>query len=223
MPRRPAATRRRPPALTRDRIVDAALAVGDAEGLEAVSMNRLGQELGTTAMALYRHVDSKQALLAAMAERILAELDLESATRPGSPGGWRAAVAGVVHAWADLMAAHPRTVRLLYSERPVTRQDLLPARVMVEAMLADGFAPELAARAYRTVVLFVDSVLLAAPLDPDAGHAGWQRLPPDFLAEMPAVATTAPYVDALTYREVFDFGLRLLLDGIAAEAAGQST
>ncbi len=197
--------------------------IGDAEGLDAVSMNRLGQELGTTAMALYRHVDSKQALLAAMAERIFAELDLDQAAEQGGAGGWREVVAGVVHAWADLMAAHPRTVRLLYSDRPVTRQDLLPAKVMIEAMLADGFPPDLAARAYRTVVLFVDSVLLAAPLDPDAGHAGWQGLPPECLSEMPAVATAAPYVDALTYREVFDFGLRLLLDGIAAEAGGTAT
>jgi len=55
--------------LTRDAVVDAAVALADREGLEALTMRRLGAELGVEAMSLYNHVSSRRALLAAIAER----------------------------------------------------------------------------------------------------------------------------------------------------------
>ena len=63
------------PALTREAIVARALEIGTAEGLEAVSLRRLAQELGVTPMALYRHVRDKQDLINAMTEVVLEEID----------------------------------------------------------------------------------------------------------------------------------------------------
>src|ERR1700761_8892487 len=62
--------------LSRASIVDRAVAIADVEGLEAVSIRRLAQELGVTPMALYWHVQNKDELLAAMGDRIFADLDL---------------------------------------------------------------------------------------------------------------------------------------------------
>ena len=62
--------------LTRDGIVDRAVAIADADGLDAVSIRRVAQEFGVTPMALYWHVQNKDELLAAMGDRLYADLDL---------------------------------------------------------------------------------------------------------------------------------------------------
>src|SRR5262245_13926597 len=77
----PAGTARR--GLTRRAIVERALDLGDAEGLEAVSLRRLATELGVTPMALYRHVKDKQDLVNAMYEAIVENFDLKTDIRPG--------------------------------------------------------------------------------------------------------------------------------------------
>jgi TetR/AcrR family transcriptional regulator, tetracycline repressor protein len=70
------------PGLTRDAVVARALEIGTAEGLEAVSLRRLAQELGVTPMALYRHVRDKQDLLNAMTEAVLEDMDATIGFRP---------------------------------------------------------------------------------------------------------------------------------------------
>jgi TetR/AcrR family transcriptional regulator, tetracycline repressor protein len=69
--------------LTRRAIVDRALELGDAEGLEAVTLRRLATELGVTPMSLYRHVKDKQDLVNAMYEAIVDGFDLKTDIRPG--------------------------------------------------------------------------------------------------------------------------------------------
>jgi AcrR family transcriptional regulator len=71
------------PALTREAVVDRALEIGTAEGLEAVTLRRLAQELGVTPMALYRHVRDKQDLINAMTEAVLEGMDATVGFRPG--------------------------------------------------------------------------------------------------------------------------------------------
>jgi AcrR family transcriptional regulator len=77
------ADRPRQPGLTRRAIVARALELGDAAGLEAVSLRRLATELGVTPMALYRHVKDKQDLINAMYEAIVEDFDLKAGLRPG--------------------------------------------------------------------------------------------------------------------------------------------
>ncbi len=74
-------TRGPKPKLSVDAIVDAAVAVADAEGLDAVSMRRIGQELGVGAMSLYRYVPGKEELLDLMLERVNAPVEDERARR----------------------------------------------------------------------------------------------------------------------------------------------
>ena len=65
--------------LTRDQVVDAAIAIADAEGLEGLSMRKLGKAVGVQAMSLYNHVANREALLDALVERIVLEI-----TPPGA-------------------------------------------------------------------------------------------------------------------------------------------
>src|SRR3954468_9851164 len=97
-----AATKGPKPGLSLDRIVAVAVRVADAEGLDAVSMNRVAKELRTGAMSLYRYVESKQELLGLMIDAAIGEV-------PPTPptGGWRARLER--WAWATVrgMRAHP--------------------------------------------------------------------------------------------------------------------
>ena len=71
------------PGLSRSAVVARALEIGNAEGLEAVSLRRVAQELGVTPMALYRHVGDKQDLINAMTEVVLDGIDATVGFRPG--------------------------------------------------------------------------------------------------------------------------------------------
>ena len=77
--------------LSRDRIVERALSVMDAEGPDAVTIRRIAQEFGVTPMALYWHVANKDELLAAMGDALLAGV-----TPPPATGPWPTQLRGVV-------------------------------------------------------------------------------------------------------------------------------
>ena len=92
-------TPRRTP-LNRERVLRAAVALADESGLEALSMRRLGQELGVEAMSLYNHVANKDDLLGGMADLVVGEIDLT----PGDEADWKAAMRARVLAAVDRLA-----------------------------------------------------------------------------------------------------------------------
>jgi len=120
------------PGLTLDRIVTAAVAVADAEGLPAVSMRRLSTELGTGTMSLYRYVPGKAELLDLMLDRVLGEPLSAEPDRPagaadddvqdtatGTPVGapsvpddWRVAINAMAHTYLDNLRRHPWLLKI---------------------------------------------------------------------------------------------------------------
>src|SRR3954453_12429425 len=105
-------TRGPKPALSLDGIADAAIAVADAEGLAAVSMQRVAADLGYTKMSLYRYVPGKAELVAAMLERAIGE-------PPETTGEWRPAL----REWAENLlaayAAHAWSLAATTGRRPI--------------------------------------------------------------------------------------------------------
>src|SRR5581483_11697538 len=103
-------------ALSLDRIVEAAIAVANAEGLDAVSMSRVAGELGSSAMSLYRYLGSKDELLALMQD-VAMGLPPEP---PADPADWRAGLTewsvGAVRAYLNA----PWTVRIPIPAPPIT-------------------------------------------------------------------------------------------------------
>jgi AcrR family transcriptional regulator len=118
--------------LSRDRIVAAAVAVADHEGVDAVSMRRLGQELDVDPMSLYRHVDGKDGLLDAMTDAVVAEIEPVT-----DAGGWQASARATILAAREVMLRHPWTADVL-KQRPTPTPAALRHLDTVLGILRDG-------------------------------------------------------------------------------------
>ena len=88
--------------LTHPQIAEAAVALADAEGLEAVSMRKLAERLGVATMALYRYVDSKDELVELMTDSVI-----DPSTLAADPADWRAVFREVAHRRRETALAHP--------------------------------------------------------------------------------------------------------------------
>src|SRR4051812_32385650 len=111
--------------LTRERVCAEALALVDEEGLEALSMRRLGARLGVEAMSLYRHVRDKADLLDALHAAVLGGLQAEL-----HKGDWRELLNNLARALRKALLSHPHVVPL-FATRPVRAPEALTPIVAV--------------------------------------------------------------------------------------------
>lgn len=98
------------PALSREQIVAAAIRLLDAEGIESLSMRKLGAEMGTAATSLYRHVANKDELIELVVDEVYGELELPGAD---SPDRWREALAQCGHSLRAMVLRHPWVASVL--------------------------------------------------------------------------------------------------------------
>lgn len=142
------------PALTREGIVAAAVAVLRAEGVERVTMRRLAKELDTGAASLYVYVKDTEELHAAVLDELLAEVTL------GGGGDWRERLWAVLASYRAVLFAHPSLARVALVTRLSGRHYL----ALVEAVLAlldeGGMAPERAAWAVDVLLLTATATAL---------------------------------------------------------------
>jgi AcrR family transcriptional regulator len=209
--------------LTRERILDAALALVDAEGLGALTMRRLGQELGRDPMALYRYVDGIATVLDGVAEIVMAQLVI-----PVDATDWETQLRRTAHDFRRLALAHPHVVPLIVT-RPLATPlglrplgTLRPLEQILGLLISAGFAPGPALHGYRAYFgyLFghVLNELQETLVDPQATDAllrlGLDRLPAE---EFPHLRDLAEVMLA-GYDGVaeLDRGLTMLLVGLRA-------
>ncbi len=137
--------------LSRDRIVDAALALIDADGLDALTMPRLAERLGVGTMSLYRHIDDKDDLINAVAEQVLSGVRVPD----GAPDDWQGRVVGYLRALREQALAHPALSRIL-ADRGLTVGpvfDQLEQTHMI--LLTAGFSPTDAVRTFYSLLTYV--------------------------------------------------------------------
>ncbi|MFD2352882.1 TetR/AcrR family transcriptional regulator [Nonomuraea ferruginea] len=101
-------------AKTADRVAEAARAILETEGVEAVTMRRVADAVGITAMAIYKHYPNREALLAAVADRALREL---GAGWGGRDGDWEARALGLLDDFLDFALGSPHLYRFLITDR----------------------------------------------------------------------------------------------------------
>jgi TetR/AcrR family tetracycline transcriptional repressor len=163
----PSRRRGRPPRVSRDQILAAALRIVDEHGLEQLTMRRLGAELGVDPMTVYGHVSDKAALFDGLIELVLAEVDV-----PQPTGVWAEDLRAVARAARTTVLAHPRVVSLLGTRPPITQ----PAFALVEAvtsiLLEAGLNEERAADGFDCLGRLIVGHALAEAGRPPGGEVG---------------------------------------------------
>jgi AcrR family transcriptional regulator len=209
--------RGRPPRLSRPAILAKALELIDREGAEALTMRRLGSELGVEAMSLYRHVSSKQALLDGVAEQLIAEID---DCRENRGNGWAASALSLALAVRAVAQAHPAAFALVGARRLNTRGALRPIEALLAELRAAGFSPGRAVTIQRMMSAYIRGFALveiaAFTLSggSDPSRLSPNRLPAD---EFPTMRELADELEAAPTDDQFRAGFEAMLAGLRLE------
>lgn len=197
--------------LTRERIIDMAIELLDTDGLEGLSMRRLGEALNVEAMALYHHFPNKEAMLDDVAARIIEE------TGPGLPPegtDWKTVMLSGPAAAGRAIAAHPRAGWLFLGRRYGTAESLQMIETPLMILQSAGFRGQDLVDAAHAIFAYTAGWYMLS-----SGQGGsWSGIDDDALA---AAAEGAPLTASLTpglrdWGRGMEAGLLALLEGLEA-------
>lgn len=211
--------------LSRRIVVRAALELVDADGLEALTMRRLGQALGRDPMALYRHAAGRNELLTAVVELVLEELEVFP-----DDTDWQEQLRRMGHELRRVCLLHPNVVPLIVTGPLSTPLGLRPPGTLkpleqiLGILIAAGFSPANALHVYRAFYGFLYGHILnelqELIADPDENEAllrlGLQRLP---LRDFPHLRRMASELLEYDGEQELDQGLNILLGGLGQQLA----
>jgi AcrR family transcriptional regulator len=209
--------------LSKELVLAKALELVDAEGLDALTMRRLGQELGRDPMSLYRYAENRAALLDGVSELVLNELPIHA----GDPD-WKAQLRHIAHNLRLLALRHPNVVPLLVT-RPLSTPlglrplgTLRPLEQILSLLVGAGFEPADALHVYRAYYGFLYGHILNElqefVVDPEENEVllrlGLHRLP---AKEFPRLRSLAPALAEYDGSAELDQGLTILLSGLESQ------
>lgn len=136
--------------LNRQRVLEAALAYADRRGLAALSMHKLGVELGVKAMSLYNHVNDKDDVLDGLVELLWFEVaaELQAST------DWRSATRHLAMSLRDVVHRHPHVAPLVMSRQLMPEPALEVCEIYLQVMRREGVPEECAVAFLRTVYAY---------------------------------------------------------------------
>ena len=207
-------------ALNRDRVLHAAVALADDNGIDALSMRNLAQELGVVPMALYKHVANKEQLLDGMVDAIVAEID-----PPATDGtDWKPAVRQRILSARKVLLRHPWASRVIESRATPTPAVLDYINSLIGMFLAGGFSLPLTHQVMHTLGSrmwgFTQELFPSPPVtDPEAAAAAMAMLGARW-PHIVQIATAGAHTEGglivgggCDDQFEFEFALDLLLDG----------
>jgi len=211
--------------LTPRTVVEGALALAEAEGLEAVTIRRLAKELGVTPMALYWHFRSKDELLEGVAARIFEDID----PSVDASATWQEQLRALLGSMLGVLRAYPSAAILLSTRTVSSEGGLLATEVALDILRRGGFSPaeatQIARHALSTITNLVGGepgVVVAREESEELIDARrrarhfMESLPPERYPRLVEAAT--PLSEGVDPDAYFAFGLDLLLAGIEAMA-----
>ncbi|WAS96733.1 TetR/AcrR family transcriptional regulator C-terminal domain-containing protein [Nannocystis punicea] len=217
------------PELSRERVVRAAIAIADDDGLAALSMRAVATELGVATMSLYRHVPGKDELVLAMIDAVMNDSLVTSRPALAQQVGWRARLEQLARMHWELYTRHPWLAPALSMTRPqLSVSGMQHTEWVLAALLDAGFSP---AAAMRTCVAFMAHVRgMAMSVEPereaerDTGMNSEEWMADQeqrFAAVMPrfpALARISEIADLdMSLDALFECGLACFLAGIEVQ------
>ena len=206
----------RPARLSRDSVLLAALAIADADGIDAMTMQRVARRLGAEPMSLYRHVRNKEDLLDGLVDLVYAEIWIPAPTDP-----WQDAVRRRAGSAREVLLRHPWAVGLLESRAHPGPANLAHHDAVVSNLIAAGFTAANSTHAYNLVDSYVFGFAIQEVSLPIAATQDLSTVAPEMLAAFPS--GRYPNLEAVAeelaaagfrYADEFDYGLDLVIDTI---------
>jgi AcrR family transcriptional regulator len=230
-PDRPSRRRRDP--ISKDAIVTAAIGLLDREGLAALSMRRLAEELGTGAASLYWHVGSKDGLLDLVLDQVIGEQEVPDP----DPKRWREQIKEVARTQRAASLRHPWVVRVSIGRIPMGPNALRYSERILAILRAGGLPPHLAVQGYLLLIATINGFTIDETGVDDGPAAADSPLPidaadlqqvadmaRDYIASLPAGAF--PNMTALAGEfafsdpdERFELLMDIFVDGLSRRAA----
>jgi AcrR family transcriptional regulator len=207
--------------LSRERIVAAAIKILDSDGLDAVSTRKIAEDLGTGSASLYAHVANRDELIELMVDRIAGEIEVPAP----DPEHWQDQLRDYARHAQQVWAAHADIVRASLATIPTGPGRLRVIERLVAIMRAAGFSDKMAAWGVDRLLIYIDAdtyegwlytAKVKQGLDVDTYISSireyYRQLPADRFPNLSAMADTIMDDGG----ERFDFGLDLLIAGLAA-------
>ncbi len=197
----------------------------DEEGLEAVTMRRIGRELDVEAMSLYNHVEDKEDILDSICEEAMMDFRIPQVE------GWPNAVRAMSHEYRRLLRAHPNVITLMTErKRPFTNPEALRVyEHALQLLRSAGLSGAETVKAFRAVGSYILGfvtmelgVMIGAATDAAHVQAHEEMARMVESAPLPCLREALPHFIDTEVEEQFEYGVDLLIEGIQASiAAGE--
>ena len=220
MTTRTGAARTRTP-LSRARVLAAAVALADADGIESLTMRKLARHVGVEPMSLYHHVANKDEILDGMIDLVFGEIDL-----PHAGADWRAGLRRRAVSVRQVLSGHPWATGLMESRSSPGPATLRHHDAVIGTLRDAGFSIELAAHAFSAMDSYIYGFAMQEVSLPFDGPKTLADVAQEILDQFPA--DEYPHLAELTtehilrpgydYGDEYEWGLDLILDGLERAA-----
>jgi AcrR family transcriptional regulator len=207
--------------LSRERVLDAAVAFADERGIESLSMRKLGEALGVEAMSLYNHVANKDELLDGMVDIVFGEVGL-----PPGDVDWKTAMRRRAVSARHVLSRHRWAIGLMESRTSPGPATLRHHDAVIGCLRGAGFSVEMAAHAFSLLDSYIYGFALqeaSLPFDTAEQTAEvtemiLSSMRPEEYPHLTELAVEHVLQPGYSYGNEFEFGLDLILDGLELAA-----
>jgi len=204
--------------LSKDRVLQGALTVADDGGLAKLTIRSLAMRLGVKPMSVYHYVATKDEILDGLVDLVFAEIEL-----PSPSGDWRTEISKRAHSAREVLGRHPWSISLLESRTSPGPATLRHHDANIATLRAGGFTVAQTAHAYAVLDAFVYGFAVQESSLPFEGPDGAAEVAEPMMALMGSgeyphlveLAVEHVLLPGYDFADEFDFGLELVLDGLA--------
>lgn len=207
--------------LSRDRVLDGAMAIADAGGIGSLTIRSLAQELGVKPMSVYHYVANKDEIIDGIVDRVYGEMEL-----PAAEGEWRAEMHRRCTSTREVLGRHPWAIPLLQSRTAPGPATLHHHEAVIACLRGAGLSVEMTAHALALIDSYVFGFALseaALPIHgpeavPEIAEAIMQRFATGAYPHLLEFSTEHVMKPGYDFGEEFEFGLGVVLDAFAGRA-----
>ena len=221
MPTRAANKTQSRPVLNRERLLNTAIVIADSDGIGALTMRSLAEELGVKPMSLYHYVANKDEILDSIVDLVFSEIEL-----PSVNANWRPAMRARAISARTVLRRHPWATPLMSSRTNAGPATLRHHDSVIGTLRRGGFSIKMTAHAFSLIDSYIYGFTLqeaSLPFDtpeqvPEIVEAMMAQLAADAYPHLTEFSVKHVLKPGYDYAKEFEFGLDLILEGLERSA-----